>query len=206
MPCDFRLDYGRAISRRATLIGVNRSRRDLKLNRAPKLAVRADPGQFLIELAGSTAVSKVTFDYSGYTDSVWHHGQPITLADAVYSIAQTFDLAYDEEKAKIETALAVIEGPVSVDALVECLAVKADARLLTNATFALAEIKSVRKAAGCSAAGLSGWESVESLIFALFLSPRARPRGLPRPRLSSPGARCPRTRCRAGRCARWCGW
>jgi acetolactate synthase-1/2/3 large subunit len=57
MPCDFRLDYGRAISRRATLIGVNRSRRDLKLNRAPKLAVRADPGQFLIELAGSTAVS-----------------------------------------------------------------------------------------------------------------------------------------------------
>ncbi|MDJ0810172.1 MAG: thiamine pyrophosphate-binding protein [Desulfobacterales bacterium] len=55
MPCDFRLDYGRAISRRATLIGVNRSRRDLKLNRAPQMAIRADPGQFLIELAAYTA-------------------------------------------------------------------------------------------------------------------------------------------------------
>ena len=62
--------------------------------------------------AGTTAVSKVTFDYSGFTDSVWHHGQPITLADAVYSIAQTFDLAYDNVKAKIETALAATQRPI----------------------------------------------------------------------------------------------
>ena len=62
--------------------------------------------------AGTTAVSKVTFDYSGFTDSVWHHGQPITLGDAVYSIAQTFELAYDEEKAKIETALAATQRPI----------------------------------------------------------------------------------------------
>jgi acetolactate synthase-1/2/3 large subunit len=55
MPCDFRLDYGRAISRRAKLISVNRSRRDLKLNRAPQIAIRADPGQFLIALAKHTA-------------------------------------------------------------------------------------------------------------------------------------------------------
>ena len=61
---------------------------------------------------GPTAVSKVTFDYSGYTDSNWHHGQPITMADAVYSIAQTFDLAYDPEKARIETALAVTARPI----------------------------------------------------------------------------------------------
>ena len=61
---------------------------------------------------GTTAVSKVTFDYSKYTDSVWHDGQPITLADAVYSIAQGFDLAYDPEKARIETALAVTSRPV----------------------------------------------------------------------------------------------
>ena len=51
MPCDFRLDYGRAISRQATLIGVNRSRRDLKLNRSPQLAAAADPGRFLTALA-----------------------------------------------------------------------------------------------------------------------------------------------------------
>ncbi|MEA2025906.1 MAG: ABC transporter substrate-binding protein, partial [Chloroflexota bacterium] len=62
--------------------------------------------------AGTTAVSKVTFDYSRYTDANWHHGQPITMADAVYSIAQGIDLAYDPEKARIETALAVTSRPI----------------------------------------------------------------------------------------------
>lgn len=61
---------------------------------------------------GTTAVSKVTFDYSRYTDASWHHGQPITIADAVYSIAESFDRAYDPEKARIETALAVTSRPV----------------------------------------------------------------------------------------------
>jgi thiamine pyrophosphate-dependent acetolactate synthase large subunit-like protein len=51
MPCDFRLDYGRSINRRATLIGINRSRHDLKLNRRPQLAAAADPGRFLQSLA-----------------------------------------------------------------------------------------------------------------------------------------------------------
>jgi len=51
MPCDFRLDYGRAIARTATVIGINRSRRDLKLNRSPQLAAAADPGTFLAALA-----------------------------------------------------------------------------------------------------------------------------------------------------------
>jgi peptide/nickel transport system substrate-binding protein len=60
---------------------------------------------------GATARSKATFDYSGYTGSTWHHGQPITVADAVYSIAQSFDRAYDPEKARIETALAVTARP-----------------------------------------------------------------------------------------------
>ncbi len=55
MPCDFRLDYGHAIPKQATLIGVNRSRRDLKLNRVPQIAVRADPGRFTIELAAQVA-------------------------------------------------------------------------------------------------------------------------------------------------------
>ncbi len=61
---------------------------------------------------GTTAVSKATFDYSRYTDAVWHHGQPITLADAVYSIAQGSELAYDPEKVRIETALAVTSRPI----------------------------------------------------------------------------------------------
>ena len=50
-PADFRLDYGNHIRRSATIIGVNRSRRDLTLNRAPEVAVHADPGLFLKRLA-----------------------------------------------------------------------------------------------------------------------------------------------------------
>lgn len=62
--------------------------------------------------AGTTAVSKVTFDYSDYTDAKWHHGQPITMADAVYAIAQGQELAYDPEKVRIETAIAVTSRPI----------------------------------------------------------------------------------------------
>ena len=61
--------------------------------------------------AGATAVSKVIFDYSRYTDSRWHHGQPITMADVVYGIAQGYELAFDEDKVRIETALAVTSRP-----------------------------------------------------------------------------------------------
>jgi peptide/nickel transport system substrate-binding protein len=60
---------------------------------------------------GTTAVSRVTFDYARYLDARWHHGQPIELADAVYAIAQGFDLSYDPDKARIETAIAVTSRP-----------------------------------------------------------------------------------------------
>lgn len=50
-PCDFRLDYGSPIRRSATLIGVHRSARDLRLNRKPTLGVEGDPGRFLHQLA-----------------------------------------------------------------------------------------------------------------------------------------------------------
>ncbi len=53
VPCDFRLDYGRQISRRACFIAANRSRADLKLNRRPNIGVLGDPGIFLCRLADS---------------------------------------------------------------------------------------------------------------------------------------------------------
>jgi acetolactate synthase-like protein len=53
VPCDFRLDYGRQISRRACYIAANRSRADLKLNRRPTIGVLGDPGIFLRRLADS---------------------------------------------------------------------------------------------------------------------------------------------------------
>ena len=61
--------------------------------------------------AGATAKSKVTYDYSKYLSSKWHHGEPITLADGIYSLAQTFERAYDPDKVRIETALAVTSRP-----------------------------------------------------------------------------------------------
>jgi acetolactate synthase-1/2/3 large subunit len=51
MPCDFRLDYGRVINPQAALLAVNRSKKDLTLNRKPTLAVHWDPFLFLCALA-----------------------------------------------------------------------------------------------------------------------------------------------------------
>ncbi|MGD8366254.1 MAG: thiamine pyrophosphate-binding protein [Desulfobacterales bacterium] len=55
MPCDFRLDYGRAIGRGARMISINRSRKDLKRNRRPDLGILADPGRVLTALAERVA-------------------------------------------------------------------------------------------------------------------------------------------------------
>jgi thiamine pyrophosphate-dependent acetolactate synthase large subunit-like protein len=55
VPCDFRLDYGRQISRSATLIAANRSRREARLNRAPDIAAIGDAGLFLTQLAADAA-------------------------------------------------------------------------------------------------------------------------------------------------------
>lgn len=52
VPSDFRLDYGAHV-RRCTLVSVNLSRRDLRLNRKPDLGVLADPCHVLIKVAAS---------------------------------------------------------------------------------------------------------------------------------------------------------
>ncbi|XP_041030505.1 2-hydroxyacyl-CoA lyase 2 isoform X2 [Carcharodon carcharias] len=53
--CDFRLSYGRVLSRRSQIIAVNRNRSQLLKNSdmfwKPTLAVRGDPGSFLVQLA-----------------------------------------------------------------------------------------------------------------------------------------------------------
>ena len=58
VPCDFRLEYGGHISRRATLISANRSDRDLKLNRRPTIGVQGDADLFLRDLAASKGNSQ----------------------------------------------------------------------------------------------------------------------------------------------------
>lgn len=49
-PCDFRLDYGRQLHS-STVIAVNRSASDARLNRTPEIAAIGDPGLFLGQLA-----------------------------------------------------------------------------------------------------------------------------------------------------------
>lgn len=85
---------------------------------AGKLDVPADTVQwdaagdgFAPVSPGTRATSKVVFDYSKYFQSKWHHGQSITMADVLYSIAQRFELALDEDKSRIEVALAVTSLP-----------------------------------------------------------------------------------------------
>jgi acetolactate synthase-1/2/3 large subunit len=51
IPSDFRLDYGRHVSRKAFLLSVNRSETDLRMNRKPDLGIHADPGLLLRALA-----------------------------------------------------------------------------------------------------------------------------------------------------------
>ncbi len=53
MPCDFRLGYGRTINPAARLVAINRSRKDLTLNRRPSIAIHADPCETLMALAGT---------------------------------------------------------------------------------------------------------------------------------------------------------
>jgi len=53
VPCDFRLDYGRHVRRSARLIAANRSRKDARLNRRPKIAAIGDAGLTLLALESS---------------------------------------------------------------------------------------------------------------------------------------------------------
>jgi acetolactate synthase-like protein len=55
VPCDFRLDYGNDIGRRAVLVSANRSRAEMAKNRRPALAVLGAPDLFLRGLARTGA-------------------------------------------------------------------------------------------------------------------------------------------------------
>lgn len=54
--CDFRLDYGRHLGRKAKKIAVSRSRNELHKNLRPDRAICADPGQFIIDLSRTGTV------------------------------------------------------------------------------------------------------------------------------------------------------
>ncbi len=58
-----------------------------------------------VPAGGATAKSVVTFDYSRFLQSNWHHGVQISLADLLYHVATRMDLAFDEEKSALEPAI-----------------------------------------------------------------------------------------------------
>ncbi|MDP8224315.1 MAG: thiamine pyrophosphate-binding protein [Candidatus Lernaella stagnicola] len=62
VPNDFRLDYGRHISRQAKVVAANFDRAEMNRNRRPTLGVQADPGLFLIALADE--VSRTRHDHA----------------------------------------------------------------------------------------------------------------------------------------------
>jgi acetolactate synthase-1/2/3 large subunit len=72
VPCDFRLDYGRHINSRATVIAANFSGDEMRKNRKPTLAIEADPGLFLIALADELAGTRHehTSDWQSWVDKL----------------------------------------------------------------------------------------------------------------------------------------
>lgn len=61
---------------------------------------------------GVQATSKIVYDYSKFFQSNWHHGEPITMADVVYGIYQTFDMVYSSDKSQVEFAIATVNRPL----------------------------------------------------------------------------------------------
>jgi acetolactate synthase-1/2/3 large subunit len=51
VPCDFRLNYGLSITRKAKVVALNRSEHDARMNRRPTVGVIADPAEALFALA-----------------------------------------------------------------------------------------------------------------------------------------------------------
>ena len=61
--------------------------------------------------AGAQATSRIVYDYSKFFQSSWHHGIRMSMADVVYALAQGYELAYDRDKTRIETALGITSRP-----------------------------------------------------------------------------------------------
>jgi thiamine pyrophosphate-dependent acetolactate synthase large subunit-like protein len=85
LPQDFRLGYGRQISKRAYIVSANRSQRDLTLNRSPSLGIQGDPGKFLIDLAAAVTLALQLVLFSTSDQSLKSNHQPRPFA-FVYSL------------------------------------------------------------------------------------------------------------------------
>ena len=101
IPVEYRVDFDVSTAGPASSMSV------------PSDAVTWDAAQdrWIAVGEGVRAKSKVIFDYTKYFKSTWHHGQSITMADVIYPITQSFEIAYDLNKTRIETAIGVTSRP-----------------------------------------------------------------------------------------------
>ncbi|MBX3072105.1 MAG: hypothetical protein KF883_16485 [Thermomicrobiales bacterium] len=80
----------------------------------PESAVMWDAAQdvWAPVASGTVAKSKVVFDYTKYLQTTWQHGPAITMADVIYPIAQGYEIAFDDAKVQIETAMGITARPL----------------------------------------------------------------------------------------------
>lgn len=109
VPCDFRLNYGQDIRRRAILIAANRSRRDLRLNRRPTIGALGDAGAFLRALAAAS-------EPPGERWRAWH--AQLAARDAVREAQINADAARGAEGVNPLALCRGIEAQLPEDSLV----------------------------------------------------------------------------------------
>jgi acetolactate synthase-1/2/3 large subunit len=130
VPCDFRLDYGRQIRRRARLISVNRSASEATKNRRPTLTAVTDPGRFLVRLVERAGSGEAWTDWlstlrgrdeerereiAQQAESATEHLNPIALLGSVEEILPEDSILVVDGGDFVATASYVVSprGPLS---------------------------------------------------------------------------------------------
>lgn len=113
VPCDFRLNYGLDINRRAALVSINRDPTWVRKNRWPKLGITADPADFLIKLSrrfsGSTHAWKAWIDRLRNGDNE-REKEIVDQASQVTSLINPLKLCLDIEALLGDDSVIVVDG------------------------------------------------------------------------------------------------
>ncbi len=112
-PFDFRLGYGRGISKRATLIAANLSASELKQNRKPDIALEMHAGEFLIALGDR--VSSAGDGWRGWLDTLRGREQArdteiASKAQPAGELIDPLHLFLRVEEAMADDAVLVVDG------------------------------------------------------------------------------------------------
>lgn len=111
-PFDFRLGYGRSISKKATLVAVNLSAVDLRKNRRPEVAVQAHPGELLLALksAGPSKPDRTEWFAALRKREVARDGEISRGADAKAAPLEPVNFFLRLEEKLSQDAVLVVDG------------------------------------------------------------------------------------------------